>query len=120
MKIKLLPLVLLTLSQGLLAQQIPGAGSQLKQLPPPPPTPLKTAPDMRIEEATPATAPGSDAVKVLVRELRVTGASAYSPAELIAITRFTPGSELTLAQLQAMATLITEHYRSNGYFVARA
>ncbi len=103
-----------------MAQQIPGAGSQLKQLPPPPPAPLKTAPDMRIEEATPATAPGSDAVKVLVRELRVTGASAYSPAELIAITRFTPGSELTLAQLQAMATLITEHYRSNGYFVARA
>ncbi len=120
MKIKLLPLVLLAISQGLLAQQIPGAGSQLKQLPPPPPAPLKTAPDVRIEEATPATPPGSDAVRVLVRELRVTGASAYSPADLIAITGFRPGSELTLAQLQAMASLITEHYRNNGYFVARA
>src|SRR5688572_7396493 len=119
MKMKLLPLVLLTLSQGLLAQQIPGAGSQLKQLTPPPPAPLKTAPDVRIEEATPATAPGSDAVRVLVRDLRVTGASAYSPADLIAITGFKPGSELTLAELQAMASLITEHYRSNGYFVAR-
>lgn len=120
MKIKLFPLVLLTLSQGLLAQQIPGAGSQLKQLPPPPPAPLKTAPEVRIEEATPATAPGSDAVRVLVRELRVTGASAYSPAELIAVARFTPGSELTLSELQAMALRITEHYRSKGYFVARA
>lgn len=119
MKTKLLPLVLLTLSQGLLAQQIPGAGSQLRQLPPPP-APPKTAPEIRIEEATPPAAPGADSVRVLVRELRVTGARVYSAAQLIAIARFTPGSELTLAELQAMASRITEHYRKHGYFVARA
>jgi hemolysin activation/secretion protein len=120
MKIKLFPLVLLTLSQGLLAQQIPGAGSQLKQLPPPPPAPLQPAPQVRIQEATPATAPGSEAMRVLVRELRVTGASVFAPAELVAVAGFTPGSELTLAELEAMARRITEHYRSRGYFVARA
>ena len=119
MKSRLLPLVLLTISQGLLAQQLPGAGSQLRQLPPPP-APPKTAPEIRIEEASTPTPPGAESVRVLVRELKVTGASVYSAADLIAIARFTPGSELTLADLQAMASRITEHYRKHGYFVARA
>lgn len=119
MKTKLLPLVLLTLSQGVLAQQIPGAGSQLIQLSTPP-APQKTAPEIRIEEATTPAALGSDSVRVLVKELRVTGARVYSADELIAIARFTPGSELTLSELQAMAARITEHYRRHGYFVARA
>lgn len=116
---RLLPLLLLTLGQGVLAQQIPGAGSQLRQVAPPP-VMQKSAPEIRIEEATAPLAPGADAVKVLVQDLEVSGASAYSAAELIAITRFTPGSELTLPELQTMAARITEHYRSNGYFVARA
>lgn len=116
---KLLPLVLLTLSQGLLAQQIPGGGSQLRQLPLAP-VPQKAAPEIRIEEATAPVAPGSDSVKVLVRELQVSGARAYPAAELVAVAGFVPGSELTLPELQAMASRITEHYRRNGYFVARA
>ncbi|HSM10531.1 MAG TPA: ShlB/FhaC/HecB family hemolysin secretion/activation protein [Lysobacter sp.] len=116
---KLLPLVLLTLSQGLLAQQIPGGGSQLRQLPLAP-VPQKAAPEIRIEEATAPVAPGSDSVKVLVRELQVSGARAYPAAELVAVAGFVPGSELTLPELQAMASRITEHYRGNGYFVARA
>lgn len=120
MKLKMFPLVLLTLSQGLLAQQIPGAGSQLKQLPPPPPAPLQTAPQIRIEEATPATTPAAEGTRVLVRELRVTGARAFTAAELIAVAQFTPGSQLTLSELEAMAARITEHYRGAGYFVARA
>lgn len=117
--IQLLPLVLLTLSQGLLAQQVPGAGSQLRQLPPSP-VPQKTSPEIRIEEATAPADPGSDSVKVLVTELQVSGARAYPATELVAIAGFVPGSELTLSQLQAMASRITEYYRSNGYFVARA
>ena len=119
MKTKLLPLVLLTLSQGVLAQQIPGAGSQLQQLPQTP-APQALPPDIRIEEATSAPAPGADSVKVLVKALRVTGASVYTPAELVAVAQFKPGSELTLPDLQAMAARITEYYRSRGYFVARA
>jgi hypothetical protein len=46
-KSALLPLLLLTFSQGTLAQQIPGAGSQLQQLPPPT-TPAQAAPNIRI------------------------------------------------------------------------
>lgn len=117
--IKLLPLVLLTLSHGLLAQQLPGGGTQLNQLPPPP-EPLKAAPEIRIQEATAPNAPVDDSVRVMVRSLQVTGAHAFTAGELVEIARFTPGAQLTLAELQEMASRITEHYRSNGYFVARA
>ncbi|WP_233263155.1 ShlB/FhaC/HecB family hemolysin secretion/activation protein [Cognatiluteimonas profundi] len=119
MKTKLLPLVLLTLSQGVLAQQIPGAGSQLQQLPQTP-APQALQPEIRIEEATTAPAPGADSVKVLVKELRITGASVFTQADLVAVAQFKPGSELTLPDLQAMAARITEYYRRRGYFVARA
>lgn len=118
-RIKLLPLVLLTLSQGLLAQQIPGGGSQLRQIPAAP-VPPKRAPVIRIDEATAPVAPASDSVSVLVRELQVSGSSAFPEAELVAVAGFVPGSMLTLSELQAMAARITEHYRSHGYFVARA
>lgn len=119
-KIKLLPLALLALSPTLLAQQIPGAGNQLRQVAPPSPAP-RVEPRIRIEEATAAPAgPGSSSVMVAIDELRFSGASVYSAAELAAVARFTPGTQLTLADMQAMAARITQHYRGNGYFVARA
>lgn len=118
-RMKLLPLMLLAISHGALAQQLPGAGSQLRQLPTPPP-PQQAQPQIRIEDSAAPALAASDAPTVLVNQLQVTGASAYPAAELVAITQFTPGSQLTLAQLQAMAARITQHYRSNGYFVARA
>lgn len=116
---RLLPLLLLTLGQGVHAQQIPGAGSQLRQVPPPPAV-EKAAPEIRIEESTTPPAPGADLVRVLVTQLEISGARAYTADALIAISGFTPGVEYTLPELQAMAARITEHYRANGYFVARA
>ncbi len=117
---KLVPLALLALSQGALAQQIPGAGTQLQQLTPPPTTVDKAPPQIRIEQgAAPATT-ASASTSVLVSDLQISGAHAYNSAELIRVAQFTPGSQLTLADLQAMAARITQHYRSHGYFVARA
>lgn len=118
-RMKLLPLMLLAISHGAIAQQLPGAGSQLRQLPTPPP-PQQAQPQVRIEDGAVTAPAAADAPTVLVNRLQVTGASAFPAAELVAITEFTPGSQLTLAQLQAMAARITQHYRSNGYFVARA
>ena len=118
-KMKLLPLMLLAISHGAIAQQLPGAGSQLRQLPTPPP-PQQAQPQIRIEDGAAPAPAAADAPTVLVNQLQVTGASAFPAAELVAIAQFTPGSQLTLAQLQAMAARITQHYRSNGYFVARA
>lgn len=116
---KLLPLALLVLSQGALAQAIPGSGSQLQQIPRAPEQ-LPATPKIRIEEAAVAAAPASDSVRVLVNELRLTGVTVFAPEVLIEVAQFTPGAELTLSDLEAMAARISEHYRRNGYFVARA
>src|SRR6185437_15244720 len=106
-KTTILPLVLLTLSQGALAQQIPGAGSQLQQLPPTP-VPQQSAPDIRIEPTTAPASSASDSVKVLVNVLRVSGAHAFSEAKLVAVSGFHSGAQLSLADLQVMASRITE------------
>lgn len=122
MKKKLLPIALLALGHVAFAQQPPpGAGGQLLQIPPVPVAP-RAAPDFRIEQRAAPVAPAAaaDQVKVVVNSLRITGASAFSESDLLAQTGFTPGSELTLVDLEAMAAKISRHYRRNGYFVARA
>lgn len=118
-KTKLLPFALLALSPSLFAQQPPSAGSQIQQIPPAP-VPQKAAPTIRIQPSSAPATPASDAAKIVVSSLQVTGAQTYSEAELVALTGFSPGSELTLADLRSMALKITEHYRSKGYFVAQA
>jgi hemolysin activation/secretion protein len=119
LKKSLWPLALLALSPAALAQQPPGAGGQLLQIPPTPILP-RAAPEFRIEQrAAPVEAP-VDQVRIVVRTLRVTGASIFPEAELVALTGFRPGSELALSDLQAMALRITDHYRHHGYFVAQA
>jgi hemolysin activation/secretion protein len=52
--------------------------------------------------------------------LRVTGARAYSEAELLAVSGFKPGSELTITDLRGMAARIADYYHQHGYFVAQA
>ena len=116
---KFVPFALLALSQGVFAQQPPSAGSQIQQIPPAP-TPPKAAPALRIEPATSPATPASDAAKITVNRLQVTGARVYPEAELLALTGFKPGSELSLGDLRAMASTITQRYRSAGYFVAQA
>ena len=119
LKISFLPFALLVLSQAANAQQPPNAGSQLQQIPPAP-TPQETVPTIGIETVPTPAAPESDAVKILVNRLRVTGATVYPEGQLLVVTGFQPRSELNLAELRAMAQKITNHYRSQGYFVAQA
>jgi hemolysin activation/secretion protein len=119
LKNKLLPFALLALGQTVFAQQLPSAGSQIQQIPPAP-IPQKAAPEVRMEPSSAPATEASDAVKIMVNRLQVTGARVYSEAELVALTGFQPGSELSLGELRAMATKITERYRSAGYFVAQA
>ncbi len=119
LRTKLLPLAMMALSQSLLAQQIPGAGSQLRQLEPPA-VPQKNQPQIRIEEGSSPVTPNAASTSVLVNELRFSGEHIYAATELQTIARFTPGAEVTLQELQAMAGRITAHYRNHGYFVARA
>jgi hemolysin activation/secretion protein len=115
----LFTVALLALSPSVFAQQLPDAGSQSQQIPPAP-TPQRFEPNISVEpQSIPATTE-TDATKIMVNRLSVTGSQAYSEAELIAVTGFTPGSELSLTELRSMASKIGNYYRRNGYFVAQA
>ena len=119
LRLKLLPLALLALSHGVIAQT-PGALGNFQQIPPPPVIP-KTAPDVRIEHNKgAAVTPGADKVRIVVERLRVTGARAYSEPALLALTGFKPGTELSMADLLRMSASITERYHRDGYFLAQA
>ena len=115
----LLQFALLALSQSVHAQQLPNAGSQMQQIPPAP-VPEMTIPKIEIkQDAVPAVAT-PDTVKMLVKRLNISGAQAYSEAELLGVTGFIPETELTLTDLRGMASRIANYYRRNGYFVAQA
>jgi hemolysin activation/secretion protein len=114
-----LPFALLALSQAALAQQPPSAGGQMQQIPPSPVAP-RAAPEISIQPSATPEAAVDDKRKILVRALRVTGSRAFSEPQLIALTGFQAGSELSLSQLREMAARITAHYRAQGYFVALA
>ena len=119
LKITLLPIALLGLSQHTFAQVLPGAGSQVQQLAPPA-VPQKAVPQIRIESGVAPVKSGTDELKILVSTLRVTGAKTYSEPELLALTGFAPGAELTLTDLRGMAARITAYYTKQGYLAARA
>ena len=119
-KTKLFTVALLALSQSAFAQSPPTAGSQIQQIPPVP-VPQRAVPEIRIEQGgAPGTTAASDNVKIPVNALHVTGEAVYSEAELVAATGFTPGGELTLNELRAMAAKIADLYHRNGYIVAQA
>lgn len=61
-----------------------------------------------------------DSARIQVLRLRVEGASLYPESELLATTGFQAGSQLSLADLQAMAAKITAFYRQRGYLIAQA
>lgn len=119
LKPPLLPLALWIVIQAAHGQPLPSAGRQLQQIPQVP-APQEANPSIRIESARHDAAPTPDSMRIKVLRLAVTGARAYAESELLAVTGFQPGSELSLADLQAMAMKITGHYRGQGYFVAQA
>jgi hemolysin activation/secretion protein len=115
------PIALLALGQAALAQQQPpGAGGQLLQIPPSPTAP-RLAPDIRIEQRSvppPPASPGD--VRILVNSVRISGARIYTEAELLALSGFVAGTQLSLGDLQEIAARIAAYYRSHGYFAAQA
>ncbi|MDZ7851442.1 MAG: POTRA domain-containing protein [Halomonas sp.] len=64
---------------------------------------------------------GADSTaKIEVNSLHLTGQSLYSENELLALTGFQPGVQLSLGELQAMASRIADFYHRNDYFLAQA
>ena len=97
--------------------RVPDAGRIQEQLraPEPPRTPAQ--PQIRIEpprgDAKAVTAP------FYVASFRVRGATVFPEAQLAALLG-EPMRAMTLAEVQALAERITDHYRKHGYIVARA
>ena len=115
----LIAAALLAVSQNAAAQQPPGAGTQLQQIPPVA-LPGRMAPDIRIERPEVASDAAAEGVQIRVNALRITGATLFSEAELVAATGFAAGSELTLPELRNAAAAITRFYNSRGYLLAQA
>ncbi len=104
------------------AQTPPNAGSLNQQIEreQPPATPTNTNPEIRIEQGAVPVAVASDAQKILVRSLRVTGARVYTEATLVEVTGFSESRELSLNELRGMASKIARYYRQQGYLLAQA
>ena len=119
--------MLLLVAQGAWTQTLPSAGGQMQQLPPSPSRPDSGVPDSPVSpepiRVQPQVAPpqaGASATVFTLQHLQVTGATVYAEAELLKVAGFETGRALSLQAMQAMAERITQHYRRNGYLMARA
>ena len=99
----------------------PTAGAiPLLQIPPTPIQP-REAPKLEVEQRdAPASPTSADTKKIQVNQLQITGEKIYDESELIALTGFVSGSNLSLTDLRMMTGKITDFYRANGYFLAQA
>jgi len=109
---------LLATGQTAYAQQPPLAG-QLQQIPPAA-LPQRPTPDIRIERPEPSADAAAEGARIRVDALRVTGATLFTEAQLLAATTFTPGRDLTLPELRNTAAQITRFYNDHGYVLAQA
>jgi len=115
-----LGLVLSAVAGAASAQQLPSAGGQLRQLPPPPPLSRPAIPDTRIERPPALVVDPAIGPSFTVNALRVTGTTVFPESRLLAVTGFQPGATLGLGDLRALAGKISDFYAANGYFVAQA
>ena len=110
---------LLATSHSAFAQQIPNAGTQLRQIPPAP-AQAPNDPVFRVEPRPAETETGPAGATVQVNQLHLTGQTLFSEAELIAASGFAPGSRLSLGDLRLLAAHISAFYNERGYFLTQA
>ena len=83
--------------------------------------PAKPTPSFGIERPAEPLAAGSPGdVRVNVTGFKISGNTAFGEAELQGLLKDYVGRDLSLIDLTAAASRITQHYRARGYFVARA
>lgn len=112
-------LVSTALPQAALAQVYPGSGAILQQVQPSVPESAPNAqPGLTIQpQAAPAA---SDTTPFLITRITVSGNTSFDTATLHALVAKGEGRTLTLAQLNALAQIITNYYHAHGYPLARA
>ena len=97
----------------------PDSGSLLRESAPPPTLrPQQQLP--KIEPQQPQKEVETSEVRVKVSGFTFTGNTVFSGEELTALMSGFVGKELTLAELNAAAAIITNAYRAKGYFLASA
>lgn len=118
---KLITLSLATTS--LLLAAAPNISDVIRETTPPKGVAPKSAPLIDVtgtEKYVPAMKDDKSGKTILVKAFKITGAVHMDERKLqLLITSYT-GKELTFAQLQEAASIITKAYRAEGYFVARA
>lgn len=98
---------------------VPGAGTILQQIQPATlPLPSSTGTDLTISREPDVKLPSS--APFLVNTIRITGNKKIATATLQALVADGEGKSLTLVQIGALASRITEYYRSQGYRLAWA
>lgn len=116
-----LALALAVSAMGAHAQVKPDIGDALRQVPVPLAPPVAPVPQVGgVNEAKPPMTSLATGPTVVVNKVEVTGNRVIPTATLHALVANAEGQAQTLAQLEALATRITRHYRAAGYFVARA
>ncbi len=79
-------------------------------------------PSAKLTVSAPAQGPTPEAgsSRFLVRRIELRGLRSVEASELGSIVSGFEGKETSLAELEKACSLITDHYRRNGYFLARA
>lgn len=101
---------------------VPSSGDILKQVEPPK-VPTKTTPLIEVggvQKYTPPMKDDKSGKTIFVKSFKITGALHMPEEKLLALLAPYTNRDLTFAQLQEAASVITKAYRENGYFVARA
>ncbi|WP_193494215.1 ShlB/FhaC/HecB family hemolysin secretion/activation protein [Nitrincola alkalisediminis] len=120
---KLALAISLVLSIQVQAQLIPDVGDILQQVQPmtpmvtPSEAPLPAIGGLEIEPPMQVLPSGPT---VFVKGFNIVGSREMSSDVSLSLIHGQVNQELTLSQLEGLATLITRNYRANGYFVARA
>jgi hemolysin activation/secretion protein len=94
-------------SAAVLAQAIPDAGSILRQQPRPP---VASQP-----HPAPIGTPGETVTRVLIKAVRVEGATLIPVRELEAVLADLVGRESNLAEMQAATRRLVSYYARKGY-----
>ncbi len=85
-----------------------------------PEVPPQRTPSLQVDQPARPSMEASPEARFSVKGLRVTGATAFTPAELLPLVQSLAGREVSLADLDQAAARVTSFYRERGYLVARA
>lgn len=119
--ISVLTLALLSSLSAQAAPVPPDAGQTIRELQKMPElNPPKAIAPLRIEGESAPKSAASDAARIAVKSIHVSGNSVFAAAELEALLADLVGGEHSLAELDKGGARITAYYRARGYAVARA